>query len=101
MFDIYITSFASVPLPSLKAYYGPSYPGWTDDAKTAELLEEFNAATTRDDALSIWKDLQEYSWDYLPCISAGHYHVAYACSSKVHGLYMGNGIYLWNAYAEA
>ena len=38
VFDIYITSFASVPLPSLKAYYGPSYPGWTDDAKTAELM---------------------------------------------------------------
>lgn len=101
VFDIYITSFASVPLPSLKAYYGPSYPGWTTDEKTAELLEEFNEATTRDDALAVWKELQEYSWDYLPCISTGHYHVAYACSSKVHGLYMGNGIYLWNAYAEA
>lgn len=101
VFDIYITSFAAVPLPSLKAYFGPSYPGWTNDEKTADLLEQFNTATTREDALSVWDELQAYSWEYLPCISLGHYIVSYACTSKVKGLYMGGGVYLWNAYVEA
>lgn len=100
-FDIYITSFAAVPLPSLKSYFGPTYPGWTTDEKTQELLTEFNNATVREDALKIWDELQEYSWQYLPCISLGHYIVSYACTNKVKGLYLGNGVYLWNAYIEA
>ena len=99
-FDIYITSFAAVPLPSLKSYFGPTYPGWTNDERTAQLLDEFNNATVREDALEIWNELQEYSWQYLPCISVGHYIVSYACTNKVKGLYMGNGVYIWNAYVE-
>lgn len=99
-FDIYITSFAAVPLPSLKSYFGPTYPGWTNDEKTQELLNEFNNATVREDALKIWDELQEYSWQYLPCISLGHYIVSYACTNKVKGLYVGNGVYIWNAYIE-
>lgn len=101
VFDIYITSFASVPLPSLKAYFGPTYPGWSTDEHLQELLNNFNTSTSREDAYAAWETLQAYSWDYLPCISAGHYRINYACSSKVHGLYVGNGIYYWNAYAEA
>lgn len=100
VFDIYITSFAAVPLPSLKSYFGPTYPGWTNDERTAQLLDEFNNATVREDALEIWNELQEYSWQYLPCISVGHYIVSYACTNKVKGLYMGNGVYIWNAYVE-
>lgn len=99
-FDLYITSFASVPVPSLKAYYGPSYPGWTTDEKLAELLEDFNTATTKDAAFDAWETLQAYSWDYLPCISAGHYNMSYAWNEKVKGLYVGNGVYFWNAYVE-
>lgn len=99
-FDIYITSFASVPVPSLKAYYGPSYPGWSTDEKLATLLNAFNASTTKEAAYKAWEELQTYSWDYLPCISAGHYNTSYAWNKNVNGIYMGNGIYFWNAYIE-
>ena len=97
-FDVYITSFASVPVPSLKAYYGPSYPGWSTDETLAELLASFNEATTREDAFAAWEILHAYSWDYLPCINVGHYNVSYAWNEKVEGLYVGNGMYFWNAY---
>lgn len=99
-FDLYITSFASVPVPTLKAYYAPAYPGWTVDDKMTELLSIFNQATTSEDAFTAWEDLQGYSWDYLPCISAGHYQTSYAFSSDVQGLYVGNGLYYWNAFIE-
>ena len=97
-FDLYITSFASVPVPTLKAYFAPSYPGWSVDDKLTELLNTFNQATSMDEAFAAWEALQGYSWDYLPCINAGHYFVSYAWNSDVEGLYFGNGLYYWNAF---
>lgn len=99
-YDLYVTSFASVPVPSLKAYYGPSYPGWSTDEHLAELLDTFNVATTKEAAFTAWEALQAYSWDYLPCINAGHYNVSYAWNEKVKDIYVGNGIYFWNAYIK-
>ena len=32
LYDLYITTFAEVPVPSLKLYFGANYPGWSDDA---------------------------------------------------------------------
>lgn len=99
-YDLYVTSFASVPVPSLKAYYGPSYPGWSTDEHLAELLDVFNTATNKETAFTAWEALQAYSWDYLPCINAGHYNVSYAWSEEVKGIYVGNGMYFWNAYIQ-
>lgn len=97
-FDAYITTFATVPTPTLKAYYGSSYPGWTaDDTMTAKIAA-FNEATTREGAYAAWEDLQAYSWDYLPAICVGHYGSAFTYNPAVKGLYFGNGMYYWNAY---
>lgn len=99
-FDLYITSFASVPVPTLKAFYGPKYAGWTVDDTMTQKLAAFNEATTKEAAYDAWVDLQEYSWDYLPCFIAGHYGTGYGYSDAVKGLYFGNGVYFWNAYIE-
>ncbi|MDF2473628.1 MAG: transporter peptide-binding protein [Anaerocolumna sp.] len=98
VFDLYITSFASVPVPSLKAYYGPEYPGWTVDDTMAEKLAAFNQSTTKEQAYEAWVALQQYSWEYLPCINAGHYGTGYGYSEAVSGLSFGNGVYFWDAY---
>lgn len=96
-FDIYITSFAQVPVPSLKLYFGPSYPGWSDDAVLAEKFAAMNTSKTLDEAKSAWEDLQAYSWEYLPLINAGHYITHFAWNSKVEGLNEFSGLYFWNA----
>lgn len=96
-FDLYITSFAQVPVPSLKLYFGPTYPGWSDDATLAEKFAAMNTATSLDDAKSAWDDLQAYSWDYLPLINAGHYIAHYAWNNKVEGLNEFSGLFYWNA----
>ena len=96
-FDIYITSFAQVPVPSLKLYFGPSYPGWSDDAVLAEKFAAMNTSKTLDEAKTAWEDLQAYSWEYLPLINAGHYITHFAWNSKVEGLNEFSGLYFWNA----
>lgn len=96
-FDLYITSFAQVPVPSLKLYFGPSYPGWSDDAVLAEKFAAMNTSKTLDEAKAAWEDLQAYSWEYLPLINAGHYITHFAWNSKVEGLNEFSGLYFWNA----
>ena len=96
-FDLYITSFAQVPVPSLKLYFGPSYPGWSDDEVLAEKFAAMNTSKTLDEAKEAWEDLQAYSWEYLPLINAGHYITHFAWNDKVEGLNEFSGLYFWNA----
>lgn len=97
-FDLYITSFASVPTPSLKLYYGKEYPGWSDDAKLTELFDTMTAATTKEDAQAAWGELQKYSWDYLPIICPGHYLANFAWKKELTGVELvGTGPKFWNA----
>lgn len=96
-FDLYITSFAQVPVPSLKLYFGPNYPGWSDDATLAEKFAAMNTATTMEEAKDAWDDLQAYSWEYLPLINAGHYISHYAWNKNVEGINTFSGAYFWNA----
>ena len=49
-FDLYVTSFASVPIPTLKAFYGAAYPGWTVDDVMTEKISVLNKATSKEDA---------------------------------------------------
>jgi peptide/nickel transport system substrate-binding protein len=94
-YDLYVTSFASVPVPSLKLYFGPSYPGWSEDAVLQKYFAEFNSAISREQARERWDTLQGYSWEYLPLINVGHYGASHAWNKKVENLETYNGLYFW------
>ncbi|WP_148257286.1 ABC transporter substrate-binding protein [Treponema primitia] len=95
-FDIYTTSFSSVPVPSLKLYFAATYAGWSDDPTLQKYVSAFNAATSREEARQIWDTLQEYSWEYLPILNLGHYIAASAWNKKVENVTVYNGLYFWN-----
>jgi peptide/nickel transport system substrate-binding protein len=96
-FDIYTSSFFSVPLPSLKLYLSPGFPGWSEDSRLARYLEGFNSAGSREEARERWESLQAYSWEYLPIISLGRFNQTHAWREGVEGLTVYNGLYFWNA----
>lgn len=96
-YDIFITAMTQVPLPSLKLYLDPSYPGWSDDEKLSEMMEEFTTATTREEAVSIWQEIQGYCYEYLPVIVAGHYKSQSLYSERLEGVVEKNGFYFFNA----
>jgi peptide/nickel transport system substrate-binding protein len=96
-YDIYTSTFYSVPLPSLKLFFSPSFPGWTEDEKLAAYLGEFNAAESREAARQAWEKLQAYSWEYLPVINVGHLSQTHAWEKRVENLSVWNGLYFWNA----
>lgn len=97
-YDLYISSFASVPVPSLRNYFGADYAGWTSDEKLDELWGVYNNTTTIDDAAKAWEDVQAYSWDYLPIVNLGHYVSHYAINSAMEDVVSYNCNYFWNAY---
>lgn len=91
LYDLYVTTYAEVPVPSLKLYFGANYPGWSDDAKLNELFTNMTSATTLDDAKAAWDELQGYSWEYLPIICPGHYMAMYAWDKDMTGINMFSG----------
>ncbi|HBN82069.1 MAG TPA: peptide ABC transporter substrate-binding protein [Ruminococcaceae bacterium] len=97
-FDMYITSFAEVPVPSLKLYFGPKYPGWSDDEKLSKLFKGMTSAPTLEEAKTKWDELQGYSWEYLPIMMPGHYMGMFAWQKNLTGVNMySGGPKFWNA----
>jgi peptide/nickel transport system substrate-binding protein len=98
LYDMYMTSFAEVPVPTLKLYYGTNYPGWSVDDKLQSMFKDMTEATTMDDAKAKWEALQGYSWEYLPIICPGHYLGQYAWKKELTGVNMySGGPKFWNA----
>lgn len=98
LYDMYITTFAEVPVPSLKLYFGKNYPGWSDDETLGELFGKMTSATTLDQAKASWDELQAYSWEYLPIICPGHYLGMFAWDKDLVGVNMySGGPKFWNA----
>lgn len=97
-YDLYISSFASVPVPSLRNYFGADYAGWTNDDKLNELWDVYNSATSIEDTASAWDEIQGYCWDYLPIVNLGHYVSHDAMNSSMEGVIYYNCNYFWNAY---
>lgn len=96
-YDIYITSFGSVPIPTLKLYFGTSYPGWSDDETLQTYLKEFGEATTLEQAKAIWEKTQLYCWEeYLPAVIVGNKFQSYAYNEKVEGLALYQNAIFWN-----
>lgn len=97
-YDLFISSYGSLPLPSLKAYFSPDGPGWTDDEQLNTLWDAYESALSLEDAAAAWEDVQAYCWDYLPIISLGHYLSNYALNTDLEGVITQTGQYFWNAY---
>jgi peptide/nickel transport system substrate-binding protein len=96
-YDLYTSSFFSVPVPSLKLFFSPSFPGWSDDPRLAQLLHNVNSARNRAEAREQWELLQAYAWEYLPIVNLGHFSQTHAWNDRVEGLTVFNGLYFWNA----
>jgi hypothetical protein len=91
-YDVYVTSFASVPVPSLKLYFGPTYPGWTgtDDPHILSLVDAFNASKTRGGEAQL--GCAAGLLVGIPALmNLGHYNAAMAWSDKVENLNIYSG----------
>ena len=96
--DIYISAFTTVPLPQMKSYFSPSFPGWMEEESDAyRVIKSLSSASTMEEAAEIWKDGQEILYDYAGVYVAGHYTTAYASSAKLDNIIVQNGFYFWKS----
>lgn len=98
VWDLWLISFSSVPLPSQKTFVSPTYAGWSVDDTLTGYLNDFNTAATLDEAKATWEAMQAYCLeDYLPALMLGHYESSIGYSEKLEGLQYYMGAYFWNA----
>lgn len=96
--DIYISSFSTVPYPGMKSYLSPSFPGWIkEDDKAYLSLQDLNKSLTLEEASAKWQETQSLLWETLPIYIAGHYTTSYTLSPRLKGVLLQNGIFFWDA----
>lgn len=96
-YDMFISAFSSVPLPSMKLYLSSSYPGWYESERKDEIMSALMEAESVDEASSIWKEAQLFFWSDLPVIVPGHYSTINASSATIEGIITEDGNHFWNA----
>lgn len=95
--DLLTVSFTHNTTPSQLLYFNPEYPGWLEDKKVHQLLDELRAAEDQEDASATWDELQAYMYnDYVPHVMFGHTSVIIATSKNLEGFKVFNGPIPWN-----
>ncbi len=96
--DIYISAFTTVPLPQMKSYFQPSFPGWMDEESPSyDVLKKMGEAATIEEAVAIWCEGQSVLFDYNPIYIAGHYSTVYAHTSSLKNVTVQNGFFFWHS----
>lgn len=99
--DIFISAFTKVPLPQMKSFLSPTYPGWMEsDNDVYESFMSLDDEVTIEGAESRWAEIQEEMWEYIPAYIPGHYSTSYAKNKKLQGVIIQDGFYFWNAYID-
>lgn len=95
--DVLISAYTSVPLPQMKLYLSPTYPGWIrEEDDGVKLLLEMNDKSL-DEAVVLWSAAQSAFWDSVPLVVPGHYITSYAQNKRLHDVIINGGFYFWNA----
>jgi len=96
-YDLFITSFGNVPIPTLKLYLGATWPGWSADPTLQDYMLAIGTSKTMADAKAAWDRAQLYCWeDYVPVVVLGTKFTNYGLSDKVEGTQLFNGLFYWN-----
>lgn len=96
--DIYISAFSRVPIPQLKSYLSPTFPGWIDaESEALSVIDKMNNSTSLEEASALWCDAQKLLYESVPAIIPGHYITSYAAKARVEGVINQDGFFFWNA----
>ena len=99
--DIFISAFSKVPLPQMKSFISPTYPGWMErDSSAYKAFLLLDEEVTIEGAERRWEEVQKEMWEYIPSYIPGHYSTSYAKNKNLDGVIIQDGFYFWNAYIE-
>jgi peptide/nickel transport system substrate-binding protein len=101
LWDIFITHSPFLPEPALIDFPSKDAPGWWDTPRRNQVLDAFNRATTQDERVKRWADVQQAIFDEVPFIKVGDFNAVAAKSPALQGVTPAPWPYFWNAWKAA
>ncbi len=99
--DIYISAYSKVSIPSMKSYLSSTYPGWIDEEDVGmKILEKVNHSKSIEEASDLWSEAQKDFWRSVPVVIPGHYITVYGARRELEGVICQDGFFFWNAKKE-
>ncbi len=102
--DMFVTGHGFVPDPSQISYVGQMniYPGWWDNPDSLELASEMMAASTFEERMPLWEQIQANAYTQIPAIKIGDGATLTTVSDKIRGLdeQFERGYKYWNLWIE-
>ena len=96
-YDLFISAFSSVVLPTMKLYLLDTYPGWYESDRKDGYLDRLFKAESIEEASLLWQEAQYFFWHDVPVIVPGHYSTINAASATISGIIEEDGNHFWNA----
>lgn len=86
-YDAFITSFAPKVIPTMNLYLSADWAGWCTDEKIQEGLTEINTNTSKEEAVAVWDELQQYMYETsVPVVKFGSNYRFMVMKSAFDGL---------------
>lgn len=94
--DLYVTGIPTVSTPIELVYFNENFFDGPNDENTVDLLEAVTNASSLGEAVELWDELQEYSWEFLPIVKFGDSSTINSATKNVEGFTVFDGPVLWN-----
>lgn len=101
LWDIFITHSPFLPEPALIDFPSKDSPGWWDTPRRNQVLDAFNQASSPEERIKRWADVQQAVYDEVPFIKVGDFNSLAAKSPALQGVQPSPWPYFWNAWKAA
>lgn len=98
--SIFITSNSYQMTPQQLLVVNPDWAG-NNDETVQDYVDQIKAASSDDEAHALWKTLQAYLYETLPCMALGQYQDMLGYKKGTTGLIYFGAPILWNAQVPA
>ncbi|WP_368653252.1 ABC transporter substrate-binding protein [Ornithinibacillus sp. 4-3] len=99
-YDILFLTNTDKPDPTAHVFLRKDWPGWTDDSKYDEIVDEFRGVPSLEEARALYEDFQTWFYEYIPIIKVGDVNSIYANRTAIKNVQYADGIILWNVSKE-
>lgn len=96
LWEIFITHSPFLPEPALNSVLSKTAGGWWDTPEKAKAVDAFNRATSQEDRIKIWGDIQGLIFEQAPIIKVGDFSSVAAVSPKLDGFRLSPWPSFWN-----
>ncbi len=97
-YDAFITTFSTNALPTQLSFYNTGWAGWTSDEEVIQGIADFYGASSLENAIEVWTNLQKFTiTDGQEISKFGDYMLYSVASAKVNHLAYFQGPLVWSA----